>query len=160
MQIFLGLGTNIGDKKENLEQACVLLEKEGIKVITRSPIYKTPPYGHIQDQDDFLNQVIEVETDIEATELFHVLKRIENNMGREKVERWGPRLIDLDILFYGDQLIENEFITVPHKDLQNRNFVLKPLCDIATDLLHPVFRKTMRELLDECRDDGQISKIH
>lgn len=158
MSIYLALGTNVGNKEENLKEAIKRLSEGGIEVVGESPIYKTPPYGPVE-QDWFLNQVVEVQTELDADELFEAMQIIEKEMGREKEVRWGPRLIDLDIIFYNDLVLHEKNLTIPHADMQNRKFVLQPMCDLNPKFLHPVFEKRMEELLENCNDEGVIEKI-
>lgn len=131
-----------------------MLEETGIQILKKSPIYETEPVGP-QDQGWFLNQVVEVESDLGAQELLKTIKKIEKNMGREKTEKWGPRIIDIDILLFGDEVVDSEGLQIPHRMLHKRKFVLIPLNDIAPDALHPKMKKTVKELLNEC-DDAAI----
>ena len=116
-----------------------------------SRIYETAAWG-IQDQPDFLNQAFEVETEKEPIGLLQTVLEIELEMGRVRVQKWGQRLIDIDILYYDDLIWESEQLTLPHPHLHERNFVLSPLMDIAPDLVHPRLRKTTRELFQRCHD--------
>jgi 2-amino-4-hydroxy-6-hydroxymethyldihydropteridine diphosphokinase len=121
--------------------------------VKESPIYVTPPWGY-EDQPDFLNQVIQVTTRLEPTQLLDYLKGIEDDMGRKATFRYGPRLIDLDILFYGQRVIREESLQIPHPRLHERAFVLVPLHDIAPDFVHPVLRETIRDLLSKVDVEG------
>lgn len=150
--IFLGLGTNLGDREANLRTAKGKLSSL-MKIVKESPIYVTPPWGY-EDQPDFLNQVIQVTTRLEPTQLLDYLKGIEDDMGRKATFRYGPRLIDLDILFYGQRVIREESLQIPHPRLHERAFVLVPLHDIAPDFVHPVLRETIRDLLSKVDVEG------
>lgn len=150
--IFLALGTNLGDRACNLQTARDALAPR-IRVVRESPLYVTPPWGYI-DQPEFLNQVIEVETLLHPIPLLHHLKEIEVEMGRETTFRNGPRLIDLDILFYGQEIIEGELLQIPHPRLQDRAFVLVPLNDLAPDFIHPVLQESVRDMLAKVDTTG------
>ncbi|GAP15403.1 2-amino-4-hydroxy-6-hydroxymethyldihydropteridine diphosphokinase [Longilinea arvoryzae] len=143
--IFLALGTNLGDRVENLRAALeALLAVVEIKRV--SPVYETPPWG-VTDQPAFLNMVLQAETELDPPGLLRALKDMEVRLGRRPNVRYGPRLIDLDILFYGRQVVELENLSIPHPRLPERAFVLVPLAAVAPDLRHPVLHKTISELL-------------
>ena len=150
--IYLALGSNLGDRVANLENARKALAPK-VTLIRESPIYVTPPWGYT-DQPDFLNQVIEVETLLHPIPLLHKLKEIEADMGREATFRNGPRIIDLDILFYGQEVYEGELLQIPHPRLQDRAFVLVPLNDLAPDFVHPVLNESVREMLTKVDSTG------
>ena len=143
--IFLALGTNLGDRETNLRHAKDSLTPD-MTILQESSIYVTPPWGYT-DQPEFLNQVIEVQTALEPFPLLQTLKQIENEMGRVKTFRNGPRLIDLDILFYGERVVELEGLQVPHPRLHLRAFVLVPLNEIASEFIHPVLGEGVSTLL-------------
>ncbi|WP_424361178.1 2-amino-4-hydroxy-6-hydroxymethyldihydropteridine diphosphokinase [Methylocystis parvus] len=135
MRVGFGLGSNIGDKPENIKKALTLLETREIAKLTAvSKIYRTPPWG-VLDQGDFANACAIGETALSPYELLAAVKKIEADMGREPTRRWGPRLIDVDILFLGDHTLDDPELTLPHKELFGRAFVLKPLLEIAPDLV-------------------------
>lgn len=144
-RIYIALGTNIGDREENLQTAKTALLPE-VTVVRESSIYVTPPWGYAH-QPDFLNQVIEVSTQLEPLPLLHYLKGIEKHMGRKKRFRNGPRLIDLDLLFYGDRVVHIDDLQIPHPRMEGRAFVLVPLNEIAPDLIHPVLEISVRDML-------------
>ena len=148
MSIFIALGSNLGNKEKNLKDALKLLEKKGVRVRRVSGFIMTRPYG-VTDQPDFLNAVAEIETDKSPAELLQLLLQTEQEMGRKRVRRWGERNIDLDLLLYDDRIIDLPELRVPHPDMQNRDFVLYPLAQIAPDAVHPVLRKTVGELWKE-----------
>ncbi len=153
-KVFIGIGTNLGDRPKNIKEALKNLESKSLKILKKSPVYETKPYG-VEKQPDFLNCVVEVETSLSPENLLKALLDIEKEMGRVREIHWGPRIIDLDILFYDDFIIDEENLKIPHPDIQNRYFVLKPLSDIAPQLLHPLLKKSIKELLEalERRDN-------
>lgn len=144
-KIFIALGTNLGDRLANLRTALALLAP-ALEGVVPSRIYETPPWGYT-DQPAFLNMAAQAVTTLGPQELLSTLKQAEARMGREPNFRYGPRLIDLDILFYDDLVLESPPLVIPHPKLHERGFVLVPLMDIAPNFVHPVFKKTIRELL-------------
>lgn len=144
---YVALGTNLGNRQENLELALQLLEAKGVRVVQVSSFIETEPYG-VTDQPNFLNGACEVETELAPLELLRLLLRLELEMGRVRLRRWGERIIDLDLLLYEDVVMNTTELTLPHADMANRTFVLEPMCELAPDLVHPVLGKTMRELLE------------
>ncbi len=146
-QIFIALGSNLEYRCSNLRTAQESLSPE-VQIVNTSSIYITTPWG-FEDQLDFLNQVLEVQTSLEPLTLLRHLKTIEKEMGRKESFRYGPRLIDLDILFYGDSVIETKELLIPHPHLQERAFVLAPLNEIAPDFIHPVLNRSVADLLEE-----------
>ena len=153
-KVFIGIGTNLGDRSKNIEEALKNLESDGLKIVKKSPIYETEPYG-LTKQPKFLNCVVEANTTLAPQELLKALIEIEKKMGRVRKIHWGPRIIDLDILFYDDLVIDEENLKIPHPDIKNRFFVLKPLLDIAPDFIHPVLKRTIKELLDELKGSNK-----
>lgn len=146
---YLGLGSNMGDREAYLSGAVRALETHPMVVVGKaSHRIVTKPYGGVE-QEDFLNGVLEIETLMEPEELLEMLHDIEQAAGRERLLRWGPRTLDLDILFYDRLCYESDDLVIPHPDLENRAFVLEPLCSIAPYLRHPATGKTVRELLRE-----------
>jgi 2-amino-4-hydroxy-6-hydroxymethyldihydropteridine diphosphokinase len=153
--VYLALGSNMGDRLANLKQAIASLPPQMI-VKKKSKVYETPPWGY-EDQPKFLNQVLKVETYVEPLPLLRHLKRLEIALGRKATFRNGPRLIDMDILFYDDLILDTPDLILPHPRLHERGFVLLPLMDIAPDLVHPVKQKSIRELMVFC-DVGGIKE--
>lgn len=143
-RVFIALGSNLGDRAGNLRKAAALIERQ-TRVISVSPFYETEPWGDT-GQGPFINAVIEVRTQLGPAELLSSLKSIEEEMGRKPERRWGPRLIDLDIIFYGDKIIEKEGLKIPHPGAHERAFVLVPLNDIAPEFIHPSLGKTISVL--------------
>lgn len=148
---FLSLGSNLGDNESLLNEAVRHLQKQDCRIIRISGFYKTKAWGKT-DQPDFLNAVVEISTGLPADELMSRILQIETEMGRKRQEKWGPRTIDIDILFYGNQIIESEKLIIPHPQLHLRRFVLVPLNELAPDFLHPLFLRPIHQLLQECTD--------
>ena len=150
--VYLALGTNLGDRLANLKQAIAALTPQ-MDVKAKSQVYETPPWG-VEDQPKFLNQAIKVTTYLDAEPLLKHLKRLEVALGRTGSVQNGPRLIDMDILFYDDLVLDKPSLVIPHPRLQERAFVLRPLMDIAPDLVHPVNKKSVREMAELCNMEG------
>jgi dihydroneopterin aldolase/2-amino-4-hydroxy-6-hydroxymethyldihydropteridine diphosphokinase len=149
---FIAIGSNLGDKNDNLLKAIDLLKKPDVcKVVKVSNFYDTKPVGFL-DQEDFLNGALELKTLLTPEELMDKLLEIEKELKRERMFKWGPRTIDLDIIFYDDLISYDEKIILPHPRMQERIFVLKPLCDIAPYYLHPVLKRRIIELLEDCEE--------
>ena len=142
---YVALGSNLGDKEANLRKALELLEERGGEVVKTSSFICTEPYG-VTDQPQFLNGVCEVRTSLEPLELLHTLLDIEQEMGRVRLRHWGERNIDLDLLLYEDVVMDTPQLKLPHPDMQNRDFVLLPLAEIAPELVHPILQKSIEEL--------------
>ncbi|MGM9519084.1 MAG: 2-amino-4-hydroxy-6-hydroxymethyldihydropteridine diphosphokinase [Phascolarctobacterium sp.] len=143
---YVALGSNLGDKEGNLRRGLELLEQRGVEVVKTSTFICTEPYG-VTDQPQFLNGVCEVRTSLAPLELLHTLLDIEREMGRVRLRHWGERNIDLDLLLYEDVIMDTPELKLPHPDMQNRDFVLLPLAEIAPQLIHPTLRKTISELV-------------
>ncbi|MGL4741760.1 MAG: 2-amino-4-hydroxy-6-hydroxymethyldihydropteridine diphosphokinase [Sarcina sp.] len=146
-QAFIAFGSNMGNKKENISKALNLLESDQTTVIKISKLIETKPWGYL-DQDDFLNGVCEIKTILEPDELMNTLLFIESELKRERKIKWGPRIIDLDIIFFNDYLSEDEHIILPHPRMHLRDFVLIPLNEIAPYKIHPLYKKRVFELLE------------
>ncbi|UII29931.1 2-amino-4-hydroxy-6-hydroxymethyldihydropteridine diphosphokinase [Fulvivirga ulvae] len=156
--IFLLLGSNLGDKKKLLNSACSIINSELGPIMGRSSLYETAAWGKT-DQPAFLNQVIEVNSALSAAEVLKCINNIESRLGRVRTEKWGARIIDIDILYYGHEIIETENLTIPHPGIPDRRFTLAPLVEIAPDFIHPVLRKTNTELLARCSDKLEVNII-
>lgn len=150
--VYLALGSNLDDRLANLRQALVSLTPQ-MELLAKSQVYETPPRGY-EDQPKFLNQVIKVTTYLDPEPLLKHLKRLEVALGRKETFPNGPRLIDLDILFYDDLVLNKPSVVIPHPRLPERGFVLLPLMEIAPDLVHPVSRQTVREMAALCNMEG------
>jgi 2-amino-4-hydroxy-6-hydroxymethyldihydropteridine diphosphokinase len=157
---FLGLGTNLGDREENLKKAIVNISAFAGEVISFSQIYETEPWG-FRSEDHFFNMVIQIKTNLKPVDLLKQLLKIEIQMGRARgTEMYSSRIIDIDILLYENEIINKPYLKVPHPMIQERKFVLVPLCDIAPGMIHPVLNKTFKILLEECDDESIVKKIN
>ena len=142
---YIALGSNLGDKEKNLRRALLLLTQQGVEVVRVSSFLSTEPYG-VTDQPQFLNAVACVRTSLAPLALLDVLLATELAMGRVRLRHWGERNIDLDLLLYEDVVLDTKRLRLPHPDMQNRDFVLLPLAEIAPELKHPMLQKTIYEL--------------
>lgn len=151
---YISLGSNMGDKVESLKQAVALLQSHDSIVVTKvSSIYDTDPVGY-EEQDVFMNIVVEVETSLTALELLFACQEIEAELKRVRIIRWGPRTMDLDIILYGQDIIETEKLVVPHPRMHERGFVLVPLVEIAPNVIQPVKKCSINELLEQVGGEG------
>ena len=156
---YIGIGSNVGNKAHQCERAISeILKINHHKLLARSSLFKTQPIGYTF-QDWFVNGVIKIETDLEPLDLLRILKTIESQLGRTETFRWGPRTIDLDILIFDDMEMRTEDLQIPHPLLHERQFVLIPLAEIDRDLIHPVLKKTVGELLNNLKEDQGIERI-
>jgi 2-amino-4-hydroxy-6-hydroxymethyldihydropteridine diphosphokinase len=156
---YIGIGSNVGDKARQCEQGISeILKLDHHRLLARSSLYKTQPIGYLE-QDWFINLVIKLETEMDASVLLCSLKEIESRLGRVKTLRWGPRSIDLDILFYNDYQIQTNELTIPHPLIQDRQFVLVPLVEIDPNLTHPVLKKTVQQLLERFKEDQGVERV-
>ncbi len=155
--IFLSLGSNLSDRKANLLNARVVLERLG-RIISLSPTYQTDAWGKT-DQPAFYNQVIEMSSDLDPNQFLSETLAIEHELGRVREEKWGPRVIDIDILFYGNRIVNDQNLIVPHPGIASRKFVLVPLADIAPEFVHPTLKKTIVTLLQECHDELKVERV-
>jgi len=150
---YLGLGSNVGDREEYIEQAIFLLSKTpNVKMIKKSTNYETDAEGP-GDQQPFLNAAIEIQTSLDPYKLLSVMQETENALGREREVEWGPRTMDIDILLYDDQIISDDKLQIPHPLLHERLFVLKPLSEIAPNVLHPALEKKIVDIYEERKND-------
>lgn len=145
--VYLALGSNVGDKQHHIQKAIELLHAH-VASITQAPLYETKPVGY-QKQDNFLNTAIQGDTDLSPQALLTFVKQIEKYVGRITRFRWGPREVDIDILLYDDRVHHDETLEIPHPRMHMRDFVLRPLADLAPELTHPVFKKPISQLLEE-----------
>ena len=156
---YIGVGSNLGDKLRQCEQSLrEILRVDHHRLLARSSFYKTQPLGFL-DQDWFVNGAIKIETFLEPLELLRSLKEIELKLGRKESFRWGPRAIDLDILFFDDETIRTGELIIPHPRLEERQFVLVPLVEIDCYLIHPVLQKTVLQLLQSLKEDQGVEKL-
>lgn len=146
--VYLLLGSNLGNRKEILDKAIKLLSQRVGVVILQSKDYETSPWG-VTDQPDFLNLVVSIQTRLKPLQILEITQSIENQLGRIRKEKWGARLIDIDVLFYGNEIIDEPNLKIPHPLLQERDFTLSPLAEIAPDFVHPVLGKTILELREK-----------
>ena len=152
------IGGNLGDRKENLLTAITLIKEQCGSLTRSSSVYETEAWGKT-DQPSFLNQALEISTTLNARQLIRRILKIEKDMGRVRKEKLGPRIIDIDILLFGNEIHDLRFLKIPHPEMQNRRFVLVPLAEIDPTLQHPVLKKTIAELLEECPDNLEVKKI-
>jgi len=156
--VYLGIGSNIGNKVHYLASAVKLLKESGSILLKRvSSIYETEPVG-VKGQPKFLNAAVQIETSLSPLELLLHLKSLEERLGRRQRARWGPREIDIDILFYGDLVLDEPPLTIPHAEMSHRRFVLQPLSEIAADVVHPDLKTSVGELLAGCRDTSLVER--
>ena len=155
-KVFLLLGTNLGDRAENLTRARNMIAFRAGQMVSTSAIYETAPWGKT-DQPGFLNQCIAIYTLHSPEALLAILQKTEKEIGRETAEKWGPRLIDIDILLYGSKTFSSEQLTIPHPYLHLRRFTMLPLNEIASQVLHPVLHRTIAELFQQCDDSSAVS---
>jgi 2-amino-4-hydroxy-6-hydroxymethyldihydropteridine diphosphokinase len=158
-KVYLGIGTNLGDREKNLRDSIVKIEKHIGRVLRSSPVYETAPWG-FDAENDFLNMAAEVETSLSPDEIMKQILMIESTLGRDRdQDRYSSRVIDIDILLYDDLVIDQKGLKVPHRLMHERRFVLVPLCEIAPDIIHPVLKKSISSLLTACRDRSKIIKL-
>lgn len=149
--VFLLTGSNLGDRAAHLNQAARLITHRVGEVQATSGVYQTAPWGQ-QDQPEYLNQVLQVSTHLEAIQVLDTTQQIEEEMGRTRTQKWGPRLIDIDLLYMETICMQTERLTLPHPHIADRRFVLVPLCELAPVFVHPLLGQTNAELLAQCPD--------
>lgn len=153
--IYLHTGSNLGDRFSYLAQACEMIEKKIGKISNQSRLYETEAWG-MKDQPDFINQALEVQTELVPEEVLFHIKKIEKEIGRQENKKWHERIIDIDILFFGDTIFSSEKLKIPHPHCHERMFVLIPLMEIAGDFLHPTLNLTIEELYLNCEDPLEV----
>jgi len=158
IDVFLLLGSNLGDRKAYLEQAIVYIKTDIAPIVNRSSVYETQSWGKT-DEPDYLNQVIRLKSDMPAHDLLERILHIEQMMGRKREVKWGSRIIDIDILFYGKAIINDEGLTIPHPELHKRAFTLIPLNEIAPNFIHPGLHKSIFQLKNELKSDLHVKKL-
>jgi 2-amino-4-hydroxy-6-hydroxymethyldihydropteridine diphosphokinase len=157
-RVFLGIGTNLGDREANMKEAIAKIEEYIGRVLASSSVYETEPWG-FKTGSDFLNIVLKVETELIPSGLLGRILMIESQFGRIRGEKkYSSRVIDIDILLYGDQVIDEESIKIPHPLMHERKFVLIPLCEIEPNMLHPVLKEPFSYLLQNCKDKSRVQK--
>ncbi|WP_020594991.1 2-amino-4-hydroxy-6-hydroxymethyldihydropteridine diphosphokinase [Spirosoma panaciterrae] len=152
---YLLLGANLGDRINTLHRALDLIAERVGTVVQKSAMYETAPWG-VTDQPTYLNQVLAIDTALQPEELLNQTQAIEHELGRVRLERWGARLIDIDILFYDQLILKTPRLTIPHPYLHQRRFTLVPLAEITPNLVHPILHKTTLELLAACTDTSEV----
>ncbi|MEK7828704.1 MAG: 2-amino-4-hydroxy-6-hydroxymethyldihydropteridine diphosphokinase [Deltaproteobacteria bacterium] len=158
--VFISIGSNIGDRLENCKKAIkTLADNENIRLIKMSSFYETEPWGEIE-QDWFVNCVVKIETSLDVKALFALLQDIEKGLGRNRGKKGGPRIIDLDILFFNRDITEIKEIIIPHPLLHKRRFVLTPASEIAPDFIHPVLKKRVDDLLKDLDDNKKVIRLN
>lgn len=158
MEVFLLLGSNLGDRRKYLHDAKVAIVASCGQLMVASAVYETAAWGQ-EDQPAFYNQVLQIETDLGPEGLLREAHNIEQSLGRTRYKKWGERTIDIDILYYGDTLVQQPNLTIPHPEIANRRFTLMPLAEIAPDWEHPGVQKTNKRLLEECPDQLDVVRL-
>ena len=156
--VFLLLGSNLGNRQFFLHEAIRLIEADISPVLKTSSVYETQSWGKT-DAPDYLNQVVLIKTSLSAQEVLHRVLSIELVLGRRREEKWGSRTIDIDILFYGAEIVDDEELSIPHPGLHKRRFTLEPLAEIAPDLIHPILNKSILVIKNELKDDLIVKKL-
>ena len=155
---YLSTGGNVGDRKKALEDAQNHLLSKGIMMVWVSSMYETEPWGNF-NQPNFLNQVMKVKTELNPLELLEVCLSTERALGRVRTSKWEERIVDIDILFFGKEIINIDHLMIPHPRIEKRKFVLVPFCEFEPEFIHPVLKVSMRDLLETCEDELVVSKL-
>ncbi len=155
--VFLQLGSNIENRVLFLKNANKIIKQKVGAILDQSKIYESTPWG-VSNQKNYLNQIIKVSTKLSANMLLHTIMDIEKKLGRVRAEKWGARSIDIDIIFYNDSIINTSKLSIPHKFMHERMFVLLPLNKIAPNMKHPIYNKTIQELISECKDSELVKE--
>ena len=156
-QVFLQLGSNLGDREQLLFDATTIITDKIGAVVSKSKVYESTPW-RVEGQENYLNQIIKIETKLTPKETLQYALDIEEELGRVRVEKWGERLIDIDIIFFNNEIIETSDLCIPHKHMHERNFVLEPLNEIAPEHIHPKYKKTIAELLKQSKDAEKVEE--
>ncbi|HEU4632653.1 MAG TPA: 2-amino-4-hydroxy-6-hydroxymethyldihydropteridine diphosphokinase [Flavisolibacter sp.] len=157
-EVYLLIGGNMGDRQKHLTNARAAIEQDCGRIIRQSAIYETAAWG-MKEQPAFLNQALAVQTALSAEQLLHTILKIEEALGRKREIKYGPRTIDIDISLFNEEIINLPDLKIPHPEMQNRRFALQCLHDIAAEKIHPVFQKTIAQLLAECPDPLAVNKF-
>ena len=155
--VFLQLGSNLGERESLLQDAIIAIEGRIGQVVEKSKVYESTPW-RVEGQENYLNQIVKVKTELLADDILSTVLDIEKELGRIRLEKWGERLIDIDIIFYNDSIIETAQLCVPHKHMHERMFVLTPMHNIAPEMVHPKYNKTVAELLQICKDTELVKE--
>jgi 2-amino-4-hydroxy-6-hydroxymethyldihydropteridine diphosphokinase len=155
INVYLSIGSNVGDRAANLRIAHTLIDRYIGKIAKKSHVYETQPWGN-PNQDAFLNQCVMANTTLQPRDLLEAITQIERELQRERVEKWGPRTLDVDILLYGKRIVRDKGLEIPHPEMHKRAFVLVPLMELAPDLEHPTLKKQIDELYMNCTDDCDV----
>ncbi len=157
--VFLGLGSNVGERMEYLQKAVDgIAEFPETDIMKVSSVYKTEPVG-VKEQQDFYNAAVWLVTRLGAHDFHARMKALEQTIGRQRTFRWGPREIDIDILLFGDSIVDEALLKIPHREMAERRFVLAPLSEIAPDIIHPISRETVESLAAKCTDTSAVERL-